>query len=521
MPSTPSSILRIQLMGNGDQAGTWGETTNTNLGTLLEGAIAGFASVSVTSANQALTVIDYAVDQSRMAIISLSTTTAAGFNVYAPPVSKTYVIHNTSAYTATIYNSTVAGNTTAAGLGVAIPAGRIMTVWSNGTNFYKSNTELVSLSTGVTDTLPVANGGTGATTLTGVLKGNGTGAVTASNVNLASEVTGTLPVANGGTGATTDSGARTNLGLGSMATQNSTFVSISGGVITGITDLAVADGGTGASSITSNQVILGNGSSALNGNLVAPGTSGNVLTSNGTTWFSNALPASATGANVQIFTSSGTFTVPTGVTKLIVDVWGGGGGGANSIVGGTGAAGGSGGYGRAYVSGLTPGASITVTVGGGGNAGAGSGGGGSAGGTSSFGSYLSCTGGNPANGATGGQSGVPTVAGATLLLKSIATNNPVSIPNGGATSGTTGPSCPCFNIIGRGGGGGMSGGGGGADNAAVRSGGSAFGAGSDGAASTLTNGGNGGGSNGGTGSVNITGYYGSGGGGTGGVVVYW
>jgi hypothetical protein len=77
--------------------------------------------------------------------------------------------------------------------------------------------------------------------------------------------------------------------LGTMAAQNSTTVAITGGTITGITDLAVADGGTGASTITANSVILGNGASALSGNLVAPSTSGNVLTSNGTTWTSTAL----------------------------------------------------------------------------------------------------------------------------------------------------------------------------------------------------------------------------------------
>ena len=60
----------------------------------------------------------------------------------------------------------------------------------------------VDLETGVTGVLPVPNGGTGAATLTGVLKGNGTSPVTASDVDLASEVTGTLPVANGGTGQT-------------------------------------------------------------------------------------------------------------------------------------------------------------------------------------------------------------------------------------------------------------------------------------------------------------------------------
>jgi hypothetical protein len=74
--------------------------------------------------------------------------------------------------------------------------------------------------------------------------------------------------------------------LGTMAAQNSTTVAITGGTITGITDLTVADGGTGASSITANSVILGNGTSALSGNLVAPSTSGNVLMSNGTTWTS-------------------------------------------------------------------------------------------------------------------------------------------------------------------------------------------------------------------------------------------
>lgn len=52
--------------------------------------------------------------------------------------------------------------------------------------------------------------------------------------------------------------------------------------------LTVANGGIGAATVTSNSVILGNGSSALNGNLVAPSTSGNVLTSNGTTWQSTA-----------------------------------------------------------------------------------------------------------------------------------------------------------------------------------------------------------------------------------------
>lgn len=163
MASTPSTILRIQLIGTGDQAGTWGSTTNTNLGTLLEGAIAGLASVSVTAADQALVATDYVADQARMALITLTTTTSANFNVYAPPVSKQYTIYNNSSYTATIYNATAANGTTAAGTGIAIPAGKIVSVWSNGTNFYKNNTAQISLTTDVSGSLPLANGGTGGT----------------------------------------------------------------------------------------------------------------------------------------------------------------------------------------------------------------------------------------------------------------------------------------------------------------------------------------------------------------------
>jgi hypothetical protein len=92
--------------------------------------------------------------------------------------------------------------------------------------------------------------------------------------------------------------------LGTMSTQNATAVAITGGTITGITDLTVADGGTGASSITANSVILGNGTSALSGNLVAPSTSGNLLTSNGTTWTSASPVGLGVGQTWQDVTGS-------------------------------------------------------------------------------------------------------------------------------------------------------------------------------------------------------------------------
>jgi hypothetical protein len=118
-------------------------------------------SVSVTSANQAFTALDGAADQARNAVIALTTTTTANFNVYAPPQEKTYIIWNNTAYTATIYNSTVLGNTTAAGQGIPIPAGKKIIVFSVGTDFYTID------SANLTGVLSVANGGTGVTTSTG------------------------------------------------------------------------------------------------------------------------------------------------------------------------------------------------------------------------------------------------------------------------------------------------------------------------------------------------------------------
>lgn len=99
-----------------------------------------------------------------------------------------------------------------------------------------------------------------------------------------------LAVADGGTGASTAANARTNLGAAASGA-NSDITSLSG--LT--TALSVAQGGTGSTSLTANNVLLGNGTSALQA--VAPGTSGNVLTSNGTTWSSAALTLAEIGVS--------------------------------------------------------------------------------------------------------------------------------------------------------------------------------------------------------------------------------
>jgi hypothetical protein len=213
MSSTYSSSLRIELIGSGDQAGAWGATTDSNLAYVLDTAIAGYQAVSVSSTAQALTYVNGPsstanLNQSVYAMLKFNTAGAASA-IYAPPASKQYIIWNNSGYTITIYNSTVIGNTTAAGTGVAIANGDKVMVWSDATNFYDLQAQ------NLTGTLAIANGGTGQTsanaafnalapaqTANRLLKSDGTNTSFAQAV-LTTDVTGTLPVANGGTGVTT------------------------------------------------------------------------------------------------------------------------------------------------------------------------------------------------------------------------------------------------------------------------------------------------------------------------------
>lgn len=147
-------------------------------------------------------------------------------------------------------------------------------------------------------TVPLTLGGTGATTAGGARTNLGLGTIATQNANAVAitggSVTGItdLAIADGGTGASTAANARTNLGLGTIATQAASAVAITGGSITGITDLAIADGGTGASTAANARTNLGLGSAAV----LTAGTANGVATldSGGTVPLSQ-IPASIQG----------------------------------------------------------------------------------------------------------------------------------------------------------------------------------------------------------------------------------
>ena len=177
------SALKIELIGTGEQSGTWGTTTNTNLGDAALGeAITGSADVNfATDADVTITLTDVNTTQAarnlRLNITESSTGIGSVRNLILGSgcqIEKFYLINNTGTGAKTIKNTS--------GTGISVAAGKSALVYNNGTNVVEAITQFngtIALATGVSGTLPVANGGTGAVTLTGVLKGAGTAAFSA------------------------------------------------------------------------------------------------------------------------------------------------------------------------------------------------------------------------------------------------------------------------------------------------------------------------------------------------------
>jgi len=199
------SPLKIELIGTGDQSGTWGATTNTNLGTALEEAITGSADVTFASGNVTLTLTDTNASQTaRNLRLNLTGTTGGARNLVVPAIEKLYLVNNGCADAVTVKNST--------GTGIAVPAGKSMFVFNNGTNVVDATTYLTSLTTpsatitggtiaGITQLDVAGTSAAGANLKLYEDTDNGTNFVSLKAADtIASNVTFTLPAADGTNG---------------------------------------------------------------------------------------------------------------------------------------------------------------------------------------------------------------------------------------------------------------------------------------------------------------------------------
>lgn len=171
MATSYTSLLGLALPVQGELVGSWGDTVNNAITSLLDTAVAGTTTLS-TDADVTLTDTTGASNQSRQLVLLWTAGGSATRNITAPARSKAYVVINATGGTQSIVVRG-AGPTT----GVTVVAGeRCLVAW-NGSDFVKVASTISTL-TSVSGTLGVANGGTGATTLTGLVVGNGTSAFT-------------------------------------------------------------------------------------------------------------------------------------------------------------------------------------------------------------------------------------------------------------------------------------------------------------------------------------------------------
>jgi microcystin-dependent protein len=199
MASTYSPSLRLELIGDGDQSGIWGQTTNNNLGYLLEQSVAGVITITMTDANYTLSNYNGVVDEARNQVLVMSGTLTATRNVIAPLVEKTYIVKNSTTGAQSIQ---IIGSS---GLGVTIPNGITAYVYCDGTNFYNAISGSVgnfavngNLSVTGNETVTGTLGVTGATSLTtGSISGVMTAPTATAGTNTTQIATTAFVLANG------------------------------------------------------------------------------------------------------------------------------------------------------------------------------------------------------------------------------------------------------------------------------------------------------------------------------------
>lgn len=333
MTTGTTTLLSLALPVEGELDGTWGDVVNYGITDYVDIAVAGTLTLSgdgaVTLAN---TTGDSAgtnigATTAQYAIIKIAGTLTATKVITAPSYSKTYIVDNTTATYGVTFKAS--GQT-----GVTVSAGEKCTVYYNGTDYVKVASSVADGVTSVTGT-----GNVNGITLTGTVTstGNLTLGGTLANVNLTSQVTGTLPVLNGGTGTTTSTGSG-NVVLSTsptlvtpiLGTPTSgnfssgtftwpTFNQNTSGTAAGLSaTLVVGSGGTGTTTSTGTGNVVLSASPTFSGTPLAPtATTGTNTTQIATTAFvQNQIGAIASG--VTSFSAGTTGLTPsTGTTGAV------------------------------------------------------------------------------------------------------------------------------------------------------------------------------------------------------------
>lgn len=243
MPSTYSN-LKIQLMATGENNTTWGNVTNTNLGTAIEEAIVGSADVTFASANVTLTLTNTNSTQTarNMRLNLIGTTGGSTRNLVVPSIEKPYIVNNACADPVLVK--------TAAGTGITVPAGKTMWVFSDGTNVVDVTTALTSVSVA--------------------------GAASANSMTLVTA----LPITSGGTGGNTAADARTALSAAKSGTNTDiTSLQPMAYIIESATVSATAASGTINFDAITQSVVYYTTNSSANWTLNIRGNSGTALNS--------------------------------------------------------------------------------------------------------------------------------------------------------------------------------------------------------------------------------------------------
>ena len=273
MASTYSTSLRLELIGQGEQSGTWGSTTNTNFGSLVEQAITGVQTISMSNATYTLSNYNGAVDEARNAVLVMTGTNITQQNLVAPSVEKVYIVKNLTGNTINIKTSS--GNS------VAITNNTVAQVYCDGTDFYNAAPTINNLTGNFAATGTITSGGamsSGGLLSAPTLSISGTGS-TGSNFTV---------------GGTTYTGALVSSGASSTGSST----------VTG--NQTVTGTATTGALVTSSIYDYGNGQ--INGNLVVGGS----ITAGSIAGLTGTIKQIVTAGPVFPGTTSSSSPVPTG-----------------------------------------------------------------------------------------------------------------------------------------------------------------------------------------------------------------